>query len=197
MGWSSGPGMEALRLGALSLASAFQPACFLAIHEGGQAIIALLLLGGTLRFLGQRAPPRALQGAVAVIAAGTVSCLINPQFPLPVLLALNAGAAGGVGVAGILFWRHYRRHHRSVSILCAGTLLIFSTYLLTHLLRQLFDPAMVSLDAAGDWRVILHTGLVLSCMICMIFGALNDAQDATRRRWLGSGPKRTRSSSPA
>ncbi len=178
MWWAASLGMEAVRLGALALASTFGPPCFLAVHEGGQAMIALLLLGGTLRFLGHRTHLRALQAAVVVILVGTATCLINPQVPLPVLLALNIGAAGGVGAAGILFWRHYRLHRRSISILCAGTLLVFSTYLLTPLLRQLFDPALTTLNPNGDGRVILHTGLVLSCMICMIFAALNDAQQA-------------------
>ncbi len=37
---------------------------------------------------------------------------------------------------------------------------------------------MTTLNPNGDGRVILHTGLVLSCMICMIFAALNDSQQA-------------------
>ncbi|MGF1628772.1 MAG: PAS-domain containing protein [Kiloniellaceae bacterium] len=177
--WAASLGTEALRLTALAAASTFDPSCFLAIHEGGQAIIAFLLLGGTLRFLGYKKDHlRTLLAAVALVFAGTATCLINPQVPLPVLVALNLGAAGGVGCAGALFWRHYRLHKRFVSILCAGTLLIFSTYLLTQLLRELFDPHFLTLDPAGDWRVVLHTGLVLSCMICMIFAALNAAQQA-------------------
>ena len=176
--WAASLGTEALRLTALSLASALDPACFLAVHEGGQAVIALLLLGGTLRFLGYRGRLHALLGAVAVVFAGTASCVINPQVPFLVLLSLNLAAAGGVGIAGALFWRQYRRHKRFISILCAGTLLVFSTYLLTQLLRQVFDQRMIALDPNGDWRVILHTGLVLSCMICMIFAALNAAQQA-------------------
>jgi PAS domain S-box-containing protein len=177
--WAAGLGIEALRLGALATASAFDPTCFLAIHEGGQAIIAFLLLGGTLRFLGYRDHLRLLLAAVALVFVGTATCLVNPQVPLPVLVALNLGAAGGVGCAGILFWRHYRLERRHVSILCAGTLLIFCTYLVTQLLRELLDPGMSGLNPNGDWRVVLHTALVLSCMICMIFAALNAAQQAT------------------
>ncbi len=176
--WAASLGMEAVRLGALAFASAFDPACFLAIHEGGQTIIALLLLGGTLRFLGFRDHLRSLLAACGAVLAGTATCLIDPQIPLPVLVALNLGAAGGVGCAGILFWRRYRLDKRLISIACAGTLLIFSTYLLTQLIRQIFDPHMSAFDPNGDWRVVLHTGLVLSCMICMIFAALNAAQQA-------------------
>ena len=174
--WAASLATEALRLTALALASAFDPHCFLAIHEGGQAIIAFLLLGGTLRFLGYRDHLQLLLAAVALVFAGTATCLINPAVPLPVMLALNLGAAGGVGCAGILFWRRYRADRHFVSILCAGTLLVFSTYLLTQLIRQLLDPRMPALDPTGDWRVVLHTGLVLSCMICMIFAALHAAQ---------------------
>ncbi|MEQ8354394.1 MAG: PAS-domain containing protein [Kiloniellaceae bacterium] len=176
MWWAASLGMEAVRLGALALASILAPTCFLAIHEGGQAIIALLLLGGTLRFLGHNTYLRSLLAAVALVLVGTASCLIDPPVPFPVILAFNLAAASGVGAAGILFWRHYRLHQRLVSILSGGILLIFSTYLLTQLLRQLFDPNMSAIDPYGDWRVILHTGLVLSCMICMIFAALNEAQ---------------------
>ncbi|GAB4394920.1 MAG: hypothetical protein Tsb0032_24520 [Kiloniellaceae bacterium] len=176
--WAASLGTEALRLTALSFASAFDPHCFLAVHEGGQAMIALLLLGGSLRFLGYRDPLHSLLAATAVIFAGTASCTINPQVPFVVLIALNLAAAGGVGAAGVLFWRHYRLHGRYMSICCAGFLLVFSTYLLSQLLRQLFDPGMLALNPDGDWRVILHTGLVLSCMICMIFAALNAAQQA-------------------
>ena len=140
MWWAASLAMEAVRLGALALASRFDPACFLAIHEGGQAVIALLLLGGALHFLGHDTRLRTLLAAVTFIAAGTATCLVNPQVPLPVLLVLNIVTAGAVGIAGILFWRHYRRHRRSISILCAGALLVFSTYLLTRLLRQLLDP---------------------------------------------------------
>ncbi|MGD1879316.1 MAG: PAS-domain containing protein [Kiloniellaceae bacterium] len=178
MWWSASLGMEALRLGALALASTFDPACFLAVHEGGQTIIAALLLGGTLSFLGHGNYQRSLLAAVAVVFIGTASCLLNPQVPLPVMLALNLGAAGGIGCAGILFWRHYRLHKRLISIVCAGTLLVFATYLLTQLIRQQIDPRMSAFDPNGDWRVVLHTGLVLSCMICMIFAALNAAQQA-------------------
>ncbi|WP_193370210.1 PAS-domain containing protein [Pelagibius marinus] len=178
MWWAASLGCEALRLSALSIATTFDPACFQAVHEGGQAIIALLLLGGTLRFLGYNDHLRALLAAVAAIAAGTASCLINPTVPLIIIVALNLCAAGGVGAAGILFWRHYRQQRRSVCILCAGTLLIFGTYLISQLGRELFDPSMRALDPNGDWRVVLHTGLVLSCMICMIFAALNAAQEA-------------------
>src|SRR3546814_14196584 len=54
-----------------------------------------------------------LLAAVALVFAGTATCVINPLVPLPVLLALKLGAAGGVGCAGILFWRHYRvERHR-------------------------------------------------------------------------------------
>src|SRR3546814_2884447 len=56
---------------------------------------------------------RLLLAAVALVFAGTATCVINPLVPLPVLLALKLGAAGGVGCAGILFWRHYRvERHR-------------------------------------------------------------------------------------
>ena len=177
--WAASLGTEALRLGALAAASTFDPTCFFAIHEGGQAIIAFLLLGGTLRFLGYNDHLRTLLAAVALVFVGTATCLVNPQVPLPVLLALKLGATGGVGCAGILFWRQYRLERRYVSILCAGTLLIFSAYLVTQLLREFSSPGTSSLDASGDWRVVLHTGLVLSCMICMIFAALNAAQQAT------------------
>jgi PAS domain S-box-containing protein len=176
--WAASLGTEALRLGALALASAVDPACFLAIHEGGQAIVAFLLLGGTLRFLGYGDHLRHIIAVVAVVFLGTATCLINPEVPVPVMVALNLGAAAGVGGAGILFWRHYRLHKRLVSILCAGILLGFGTYLLTQMMRQFFDPHLSAFDPNGDWRVILHTGLVLSCMICMIFAALNAAQQA-------------------
>ena len=176
--WAASLGTEALRLTALAAASAFDASCFLAVHEGGQAIIAFLLLGGTLRFLGHKQHLRALLVAVALVFIGTGTCLINPQVPLLVLVALKLGTVGGVGCAGILFWRHYRLHRRFASILCAGTLLVFSTYLLTQLLGQAVDLRMSAFDSSGDWRVVLHTGLVLSCMICMIFAALNAAQQA-------------------
>ena len=74
---------------------------------------------------------------------------------------IGPGACAGVGCAGILFWRHYRLERHYVSILCAGTLLIFSTYLLTQFLRELFDPRLAALNPDGDWRVVLHTALVL------------------------------------
>jgi len=177
--WAASLGMEALRLSALAAASAYNPSCFLAIHEGGQAIIAFLLLGGTLRFLGYTDHLRLLLAAAALVFVGTATSLVNPQVPAPVLVALKLGTAGGVGCGGILFWRHYRHERRLESILCAGALLIFSTYLLTQMLRELFDPSLVVLNPHGDWRVVLHTALVLSCSLCMIFGALNAAQQAT------------------
>src|SRR3546814_13126719 len=43
----------------------------------------------------------------------------------------------------------------------------------------MLSPGRTVLNTNGDWRVMLHTGLVLSCMICMIFAALNGAQQAT------------------
>ena len=178
MWWAAGLGVEALRLGALAFASALAPGCFLIIHEGGQAIIALMLLGGTLRFLGYHDHLRGLLPAVVLALAVAATCLVSPRYVPVALPLLNLVAAAGVGCAGILFWRHYRLYKRTAAIACAGTLLIFSTYLLTQLLRQTFDPRMSAFDPAGDWRVILHTGLVLSCMICMIFAALNAAQQA-------------------
>jgi PAS domain S-box-containing protein len=177
--WAASLGTEALRLGALAAAATFDPACLLAIHEGGQAIIAFLLLGGALRFLGYRDHLRILLAAVALVFAGTATCLINPMVPLPVLLALKLGAATGVGCAGILFWRHYRRQDRYVLILCAGALLIFTTYLVTQFLREIFGPGLSTLDPNGDWRAVLYTALVLCCTICMIFAALNTARQAT------------------
>src|SRR3546814_15285720 len=45
--------------------------------------------------------------------------------------------------------------------------------------QELMSPGRTVLNTNGDWRVMLHTGLVLSCMICMIFAALNGAQQAT------------------
>src|SRR3546814_10064659 len=36
--WAASLGTEALRLSALAAASIFDPTCFLAVHEGGQAI---------------------------------------------------------------------------------------------------------------------------------------------------------------
>jgi PAS domain S-box-containing protein len=172
--WAAALAAEALRLAALSAASTFDPACFLAVHEGGQGIIAFLLLGGTLRFLGNRDHQRGLLGAVALVLVGTSSCLIYPEVPLPVLLALNLGAAGAVGTAGALFWRRYRQHRRIIYIICAGSLLIFSTYLLTSLASEMLAPHKSALDPVGDWRVVLHTGMVLCCMICMIFAVQTD-----------------------
>src|SRR3546814_16145853 len=78
-------GTEALRLSALAAASIFDPTCFLAVHEGGQAIIAFLLLGGTLRFSGYDDHLRLLLAAVALVFAGTATCVTNPLVPLPVL----------------------------------------------------------------------------------------------------------------
>src|SRR3546814_14635497 len=70
------------------------------------------------------------------------------------LLALKLGAAGGVGCAGLLFWRHYRLQRRSVSILCAAILLIFGTHLAAQLLREIFDPGLPEIGrAAGRERV--------------------------------------------
>jgi PAS domain S-box-containing protein len=178
MWWAASLGTEALRLSALSAASTFDPACFQAIHEGGQAMVSLLLLGGTLRFLGYNDQLRVLLAAVVVIFTGTATCLLNPQVPLLVIVALNLAAAGSVGTAGMLFWRQYRYNPRFVSILCAATLLIFGTYLVTQMGRELFDPRFRFFNPEGDWRVVLHTGLVLSCMICMIFAALNATQEA-------------------
>jgi len=176
--WSASLGTEAFRLAALAASSTLDPACFLAIHEGGQGTIAFLLLGGTLRFLGYRTYLRSLLLAVAVVFLGTASCLIYPEVPFLIIVALNLGAAGAVGTAGVLFWRHYRKHKQFISIVSAGSLLIFSTYLTSQLIRQVFDPRVSVLDPTGDWRVILHTGLVLSCMICMIFAVQNAAQHA-------------------
>src|SRR3546814_504164 len=122
---------------------------------------------------------RLLLAAVALVFAGTATCVINPLVPLPVLLALKLGAAGGVGCAGILFWRHYRVERHRVSIPCAGALLLFSGYLVIQLAQEMLSPGRTVLNTNGDWRVMLHTGLVLSCMICMIFAALNGAQQAT------------------
>src|SRR3546814_6418491 len=45
--------------------------------------------------------------------------------------------------------------------------------------QEMLSPGRTVLNTNGDWRVMLHTGLVLSCMICMIFAALNGAQQAT------------------
>src|SRR3546814_17456046 len=101
---SASLGTGARRLRALAAASIFDPSCFLAVHEGGQAIIAFLLLGGTLRFSGYDDHLRLLLAAVALVFAGTATCVINPLVPLPVLLALKLGAAGGVGCAGFMFW---------------------------------------------------------------------------------------------
>src|SRR3546814_20370323 len=102
-----------------------------------------------------------------------------PFGPLPVLHSRKIGAAGGVGCAGSLFWRHYRVERNRVSIPGAGALLLFSGYLVIQLAQEMLSPGRTVLNTNGDWRVMLHTGLVLSCMICMIFAALNGAQQAT------------------
>lgn len=172
--WSASLAMVAFQLGALAVSSWVFPDCFEAIHEGGQAIIAFLLLGGTLSFLGYRTYLRAILLAVTVVFIGTSSCIAYPEVPVLVFLALRIGAIAAVGLAGILFWRRYRDQGQKAAIFCAGPLLVFATYLLAELLRILLDPAMTALDPSGDWRVILHTGLVLLCMICMIF-AVQDA----------------------
>ncbi len=172
--WSAGLAAQALQLGALALSSWFDPSCFRAIHEGGQAVIAFLVLGGSLSFLGYRTYLRPILLTVTIVLIGTSSCIIYPVVPLVVILALRLGAIVAIGLAGMLFWHRYRDQYRLASILCAGPLLIFATYLLTDLLRILFGSGMTGLIAAGDWQVILHTGLVLMCMICMIF-ALQDA----------------------
>ena len=172
--WSASLAAQAVQLAVLALSSWFDPACFRAVHEGGQAIIAFLLLGGTLSFLGYRNHFRPIALAVAIVALGTSTCVVYPVVPLPVFLLLRLGAIAAVGVAGILFWRRYRDQHKIASITCAGPLLIFATYLLTELLRFMLDPSMTGLNPNGDWRVILHTGLVLLCMICLVF-AVQDA----------------------
>src|SRR3546814_3904585 len=74
---SASLGTGARRLSALAAASIFDPTCFLAVHEGGQAIIAFLLLGGTLRFSGYDDHLRLLLAAVALVFAGTATCVIN------------------------------------------------------------------------------------------------------------------------
>src|SRR3546814_17440933 len=43
----------------------------------------------------------------------------------------------------------------------------------------MLSPGRTVLNTNGDWLVMPHTGLVLSCMNCMIFAALNGAQQAT------------------
>ena len=176
--WSASLALKALELAALSFSSWFFPDCFEAIHEGGQAIIAFLLLGGTLSFLGYRTYLRPLLLAVTVIFIGTASCAIYPVVPLAVFLALRSGAIAAVGLAGFLFWHRYRSQQQSISIICAGPLLVFATFLLTELLRGLLDPTMPSLNPNGDWRIILHTGLILLCMICMIFAVQDALQSA-------------------
>ncbi|NIA70193.1 PAS domain S-box protein [Pelagibius litoralis] len=176
--WSASLALEAVQLGALALSSWHFPTCFEAIHEGGQAMIAFLLLGGTLAFLGYRTYLRPLLFAVTVVFLGTSSCIAYPEVPLIVFLALRLGAVAAIGLAGILFWRRYRDSQQLAAIFCAGPLLIFATYLLAELLRVLLDPTMTSLDPTGDWRVILHTGLVLFCMICMVFAVQDDLHNA-------------------
>src|SRR3546814_18939232 len=68
--WAAGLGTEALRLGALAAASTFDPSCFLAIHEGGQATLASLLPRRAPPFLGPTTHPRTHLPALAPVFAG-------------------------------------------------------------------------------------------------------------------------------
>ncbi|WP_420349173.1 PAS-domain containing protein [Pelagibius sp.] len=176
--WSAALGVEALGLAALAASALYWPDCAVAIHEGSQAVTALLLLGGSLSFLGHRIYLTPLLVAIAVVLIGTAICLAHPVVPLPVILALRLGAVAAVGAAGLLFWRRYRREHRLASIFCAGPLMVFATYLLTELTQLFTAPSWDAVQIDSEWRVILHTGLTLLCIICLIAAAQEALQSA-------------------
>ncbi len=176
--WSAGLGVEALGLAALAVSAWYWPACAAAIHEGSQAVTVLLLLGGSLSFLGHRIYLTPLLLAVAGILVVTIGCLIHSDMPLPVFLALRLGAIAAVGAAGLLFWRRYRSEHRLISIICAGPLLIFATYLLTELTQISTSPSWNAVQIDSEWRVILHTGMTLLCMVCLISAVQEALQSA-------------------
>ena len=167
--WAAALAVDTVRL-VLDSVSHFLPTAYEdLIGEGGHAVVALLVLGGALRFLDEQARPRLILASAGVTAAAIVAAPVFPFTIVPAVGALTVLATLAFGATAWAVWRCYRRDRQPSYLVALFALALVTLYLL-------FDTA----EAVGwrlgggtpdeeSWFAFAHFGLSLFTMMSLIF----------------------------
>ena len=169
--WAAAFVAEALRLLFVAYPTAIGPDAINSIGQGGHALAALLLLGGSLSFLGFPAPKKYFATAAGAILGGMAISV----WATSVVTFLTLSAAAGFATAAILFWRRYRatRRHSYLAVILplgASTLIMLGP-------AEIGAAALFGYTGVmhGPWLVLGHVGATLAAMTSLIFVTQQDA----------------------
>ncbi|MFQ5776139.1 MAG: hypothetical protein ACE5GS_16595, partial [Kiloniellaceae bacterium] len=128
--WAASLVAESLRLGVASLATFLPAAALVLIGEGGDAVVALLVLAGTLAYIDGTKHLRLLLPAVALAGAAVAGGSLLPNAIHAAAVVLTALAASCLAATAWLFWRQYRIERRAYNLAILPPALLSAFHLL-------------------------------------------------------------------
>ncbi|MEE8507382.1 MAG: PAS-domain containing protein, partial [Kiloniellales bacterium] len=167
--WAAALAMDTVRL-ALDSVSHFLPTAYEdLIGEGGHAVVALLVLGGALRFLDEQARPRLILASAGVTAAAIVVAPVFPLSVVPAVGALTVLATLAFGATAWAVWRCYRRDRQPSYLVALFALALVTLYLLADAGEAVGWYVDRETPGESSWISFAHFGLSLFTMMSLIF----------------------------
>ena len=154
----------------LGSVSHFLPAAYEdLIGEGGHAVVALLVLGGALRFLEERTRPHPILASAGVTAVAIIAGPALPIAVMPAMGALTVLAMLAFGATAWVVWRCYRRDRQPSYLVALFALGLTTLYLFADTSEAFGWHLEGGTPDEESWLAFAHFGLSLFTMMTLIF----------------------------
>jgi PAS domain S-box-containing protein len=167
--WTGALAADTLRMVLVSAAGYLPPNSGEYIGQGGHAVVALLILGGALTFVGRHARARLTLAGAGLAALFIAGAPFLPISEAPAVAGLSILAALALGGTAWAVWRGYRRDGEPTYLIALFALSLAVAGLLSHGSEALGLHADVTHFSSGGWQSFTHYGVSLFTMMSLIF----------------------------